>query len=82
MNPHQVFLAHSDAPEIYDTVGVLYDGGKHYGHLEVNIDRDSAGQWRAQLTPVYVFPLLDAGGQVHGYERRLYDDSVTLISAD
>jgi hypothetical protein len=60
----------------------LRDGGKHYGHLEVNIEKNSVGQWRAQLDPVYVFPLLDADGKVLGYERRLYDDSLTLISED
>ncbi len=80
LNPHQVFLAHSDAPEIYNTDGVLQDGGKHYGHLEVNIDRNSAGQWQAQLDPVYIFPLMNGGGQVLGFERRLYDDSLTLTS--
>ena len=82
LNPHQVFLAHSDAPEIYTAEGVLHDGGKHYGHLEVNIEKNSAGQWQAQLDPVYIFPKMDAGGQVLGFERRLYDDSLTLISED
>ncbi len=82
LNAQQVFLAHSDSPEIYDAGGVLRDGGKHYGHMEVNIDKNSAGQWQARLDPVYIFPLMDVGGQVPGFERRLYDDALTLISED
>jgi hypothetical protein len=80
LNPHQVFLAHTDAPEIYDSAGVLVDGGKHYGHLEVNVGKNSEGQWRAQFDAVYIFPLLDSDGQLLGFERRLYDDSFTLVS--
>ena len=82
LNPHQVFLAHSDAAEIYAADGVLRDGGKHYGHMEVNIEKNASGQWQAQLDPVYIFPKMNASGQVFGFERRLYDDSVTLISEE
>jgi hypothetical protein len=79
LNPHRVFLAHTDAPEITGPNGVLEDGGKHYGHLEVNVGKNPAGQWQAQMDAVYIFPVMDAGGQVFGFERRVYDDSVTLI---
>ena len=77
-NPAQVFLAHSDAPEVYGADGVLGDGGKHYGHLEVNIGQDPDGTWQASLEAVYVFPLLQPDGQVSGFERRVYADPVTL----
>ena len=40
---------------------------------------DEAGRWRAVLTPVYVFPLMDEQGRIIGWERRVYDDEVTLI---
>ena len=80
MNPHRTFLAHSDAPELYGPDGVLIDGGKHYGHLEVNIEQNPDGQWQAQLDAVYIFPLMDAAGRVLGFERRLYDDSYTLTT--
>jgi len=80
VNPHRAFLAHSDAPEVYGADGVLLDGGKHYGHLEVNIQQNPAGQWQAQLDAVYIFPLMDASGRVLGFERRLYDDSYTLVA--
>lgn len=79
-NPYKVFLAHSDSPEVYSEQGVLIDGGKHYGHIEINVEKGPSGHWRAQLDPVYIFPLLDEDGHVHGVERRLYDDRLTLIS--
>ena len=77
-NPYRVFLAHSDAPEIYGPDGILSDGGKHYGHLEINVEKDANGQWQAQMDPVYIFPVLNAQGQAIDFERRLYDDSFTL----
>ena len=80
VNPHRVFLAHDDAPEVYDEQGVLLDGGKHYGHLEVNVNPGREGGWEAQLDMVYVFPVTDAEGKVLNFERRLYNDSVTLFS--
>jgi len=79
INPHRVFLAHTDAPEIYGSDGVLKDGGKHYGHLEVNVQRNPDGLWQAQVDAVYIFPLINPDGQVTGFERRLYDDSYTLL---
>ena len=76
-NPHQKFLAHSDAPEIWRD-GVLVDGGKHYGHLEVDVLPGEKGSWQAVLKPVYIFPMLAADGTYLGSERRVYDDIVTL----
>ncbi|MEE4292970.1 MAG: metallophosphoesterase [Xanthomonadales bacterium] len=81
-NPYRVFLAHDDAPEVYDENGILVDGGKHYGHLEVNVSPDAAGGWRARFDMVHVFPVMDADGRVVRFERRLYDDSLTLVSRD
>ncbi len=82
-NPYQVFLAHLDAPETWNGKQML-DGGKHYGHLEVNVTRVNGG-WQARLTPVYVFPLMDEDGNVvrdpadrPRVERRIYNDEVTL----
>lgn len=77
-NPYRVFLAHADAPEIYGPDGILSDGGKHYGHLEVNVEKDANGQWQARMDPVYIFPLLNAQGRLIDFERRLYDDSFIL----
>ena len=48
---------------------MLESGGKHYGHLEVNIGTNPSGEWRAVLTPVHVFPRMTAGGALIDFER-------------
>ena len=76
-NPQRVFLAHADAPERWSDDGILLDGGRHYGHLDVRIEHDD-GIWRAKLEPVYVFPVMNAAGELQRFEARRYDDSVVL----
>ncbi|MFM7109166.1 MAG: metallophosphoesterase family protein [Planctomycetaceae bacterium] len=75
-NDKQIFVADDHAPEAWRG-NVLVSGGKHYGHVEVNVDRkaDGAG-FAVSITPVCVFPILDprAPGTVTGWERREYDD--------
>ena len=78
-NEFRVFLAHLDAPEIRDPDGVLIDGGKHYGHLEVNVEKDGEGRWEARMDMVYLFPVTDKEGRVSGFERRLYNDAAILV---
>lgn len=78
-NPYRKFLAHEHAPEVWKGKQLL-SGGKHYGHLEVNVALNAEGNWEAELTPVQVFPLLDSEGRVTGWERRTYDDVVTLTA--
>ena len=78
-NPYQKFLAHRDAPEVWQD-GALIAGGKHHGHLEVDVIPLADGRWQAVCKPVYVFPLFAADDAYLGYERRLYDDIVTLTS--
>ncbi len=75
-NPHRKFLAH-DVPEVWEGRR-LVSGGKHYGHLEVNVAPDPSGRWTAEFTPVHAFPLMDAEGKVIGWEHRTYDDVVRL----
>ena len=80
-NPWQVFLAHNDAPEVWDGKR-LVSGGKHYGHMEINVSFDeNAKRWSARILPVYAFPVMDQDGHITGWERRVYDDVVTLTSA-
>ncbi len=76
-NPFQKFLVHTDAPEVWKD-GVLVDGGKHYGHLEINVAKAGNGKWRAEITPVYVFPKVTKDGVYTGYERRQYKDVIIL----
>lgn len=79
-NPFQQFLAHDDAPEVWNG-SQLVSGGKHYGHLDVTVEvRDN--RWTAELVPVYAFPLLDENGDYLGFERRVYEDIVTLVNPD
>jgi hypothetical protein len=78
-NPYQTFLAHTDAPETW--VGdVLLSGGKHYGHLEIDVTLGAGGVWDVSITPAYAFPLLSPTnpGEIMGWERRTYDDVVTF----
>lgn len=76
-NPHRKFLVDTDAPAIWRD-NVLTDGGKHYGHLEVDVLPSKNGGWQAVLKPVYIFPLLAADGAYLGSQRRVYDDIITL----
>lgn len=66
-----------------ETGGVprLVGGGKHYGHLEINVDRvrgDRERTARITLTPVHLFPVLDKDLNVVRTERRTYDDEVVI----
>lgn len=77
-NPYQKFLVHTDVPEIWSE-GILMEGGKHYGHLEVNIKAVNDSVWQAILDPVYIFPLYDEEDSSYtDYERRVYDDQIIL----
>jgi len=79
-NTYQKFLAHKDSPEIWQD-GVLIGGGKHYGHLEVDVEQLPNEGWQAILKPVYVFPTFNKEEKIYdGYERRVYDDVITLMS--
>ena len=78
-NPYQAFLAHDDAPTVWNGSQLL-SGGKHYGHLEVNVETNELGQWQARMTPAYVFPLVNPSGVATGYERRVYNDEVIVVA--
>ena len=76
-NPHEVFRAHVDAPEVWKD-GLLVSGGKHYGHMEIVVAPNKDGVWEATLTPAYVFVTQDKAGKPCGFERRVYDDVTVL----
>jgi len=76
-NPFRKYLAHTDHPEVWDGKR-LVSGGKHYGHLEVNVAPDDMGRWKAIIEPVHAFPLMDAEGNVTGWERRVCNDVVEI----
>lgn len=76
-NPARQFLAHDNSAEVWDGRR-LVSGGKHYGHLEINVAPNGEGIWQAIIAPVQNFPLMNADGEVSGWERRQYDDVVTI----
>ncbi len=77
-NPYKKFLVPKDVPEIWEN-DVLISGGKHYGHLEVDILQQDTDIWQAILNPVYIFPLFDTLDSTYSnFERRIYDDQVIL----
>ncbi|MEM6598711.1 MAG: metallophosphoesterase, partial [Cyanobacteria bacterium P01_C01_bin.69] len=81
-NPSSQWTADQDEPELWQEVdGVLQNvaGGKHYGHLEVNLENlgDENGT-RVTFTPVYSFPVLDANYDLVETERRVYGDEIVI----
>jgi hypothetical protein len=78
-NPYRRFLAHVDAPEVWDGPRLVH-GGKHYGHLDVTVSPDANGLWSLRTVPVMAFPLMDEAGVITGWERREYADVVTITA--
>lgn len=76
INPWRKWVAHHDSPELWDGQR-LVSGGKHYGHLEIDVLPVEGGH-RIVFTPVHVFPVTNSSGEVTGFERREYDDRVEL----
>lgn len=85
INDRQIFIAHDHAPEHWNG-DVLEQGGKHYGHIEIDVrrkpsaDGERAGLFAVTITPVYVFPVLDPEkpGAIMTWERREYDDVLSF----
>ena len=87
VNDRQIFIAHDHAPEHWDG-NVLLEGGKHYGHIEVDVrrkptdaaDPEAGTGFEVTITPVHVFPILspDTPGEIVSWERRTYDDVLTF----
>ncbi len=93
-NPYSEWTASLSEPELWvevtdpvsgETYEMLIDGGKHYGHLEIDITPlDDPGLLAMiTFTPVYSFPILDADFQLIGdTERRVYGDAFSLLIND
>ncbi|RAI94038.1 T9SS type A sorting domain-containing protein [Algoriphagus yeomjeoni] len=83
-NPYRKWTADQSSVEQWNTSGanpVLVDGGKHYGHLEVNLEKKVEGDQEfaiVNFTPVYIFPVLDQNYNLQKVERRVYNDEVSL----
>ena len=85
-NPFSQWTADQSEPELWQEVnGILQNvaGGKHYGHLEVNLENLAEdGGTRVTFTPVYSFPILDANYELVDTERRVYGDEIVIDIAD
>ena len=79
-NPYEVYRAHVDAPEVYDATGTLVSGGKHYGHMDVNVTTNADGLWTATLTPTYVFVSSNTVTGAITIDRRTYPDEVVITN--
>jgi hypothetical protein len=83
-NPYRKWSADQSSVEQWNTSGanpVLTDGGKHYGHLEINVEKSVEGDQHYALinfTPVYSFPVMDQNYNLQKVERRVYKDVVNL----
>ncbi|MCF6470530.1 metallophosphoesterase [Nonomuraea sp. MG754425] len=83
-NTFSQWTADLSEPEKWEAGGDaprLVSGGKHYGHLEINVDRvrgNRGGKARLTLTPVHVFPVMDKSLSVVRSERRTYSDEVVI----
>ena len=77
VNTYKKFLAYEDSPEVWSK-GVLQKGGRHYGHLEVDVTPDEKGSWTAKVTPVYILPKEKRTGW--SFHRQIYSDVLDLIS--
>ncbi|KAB8191595.1 metallophosphoesterase [Nonomuraea phyllanthi] len=86
-NPFSKWTADQSEAEVWDTAGGtprLLSGGKHYGHLEIDVDRvPGGGKARVTLTPFHLFPVMDGSLNVVRSERRAYSDRVVIdVAAD
>jgi hypothetical protein len=75
-NPWQQWVASNDEPELWKGKQLL-KGGRHYGHLEIDLYRADNG-WDVILTPVHNFPVTNEAGVVTSIERREYNDVVRV----
>jgi len=78
-NLFQEFLVHTDVPELWNE-GILVEGGKHYGHMEVDIITSHDNFWQAAFSPAYVLPTWNSDSLKYlGYERKIYNDQFKIF---
>ncbi len=83
-NPYSKWTADQNSVEQWNTSGarpVLTDGGKHYGHLEVNLEKIIEGGEtfaKIKFSPIYAFPVMDENYNLIRVERRVYADELEL----
>jgi hypothetical protein len=84
-NQFSQWTADQKSHEQWNTSGsnpVLVDGGKHYGHLEVNVKKVKDGNKtfaQIDFEPVYIFPVMDQNYNLQRIERRVYNDLLRIL---
>ena len=78
-NPYHRWCADQSEPETWDG-NKLLGGGKHYGFLEVDVERLSGSEFRLTFQNWHTFPVNagDADFTVTGFELRPYNNRVVL----
>ncbi|KAE9527505.1 phosphoesterase [Testudinibacter aquarius] len=80
-NTYSRWSATKHEPEYWKTnkngVKHLIDGGLHYGHLHIELNKTVQGS-HMRLTPVYIFPILDDDYELIKMERREYNDIIDI----
>lgn len=84
-NQFSKWTADQKSTEQWNTSGtnpVLTDGGKHYGHLEVNLKKVKDGNKtfaQIDFEPIYIFPVMDQNYNLQRIERRIYNDQLRIL---
>lgn len=84
-NSFSKWTADQNSIEVWDNSGsnpVLLDGGKHYGHLEINVKKVKDGNKtfaQIDFEPVYAFPVMNSQYQLQRVERRVYNDPLRIM---
>lgn len=74
-NPYRQWVAHRDARELWEGEKLI-SGGKHYGHLVIEIVPKENNGYKIEMIPRYIFPVTDKFGRVSSTEVRTYDNIV------
>ena len=77
-NAWQQWVAHFDAPELWQDTQLI-SGGKHYGHLQVDIEKLNGSTFQITFAPVHVFPVMNSQGKILSFERREYANKTTVV---
>lgn len=83
-NPFRKWTADQNSTENWNTGGpvpLLEDGGKHYGHLEVNLQKvKENGKDYAKIifSPIYAFPVMNSNYDLVRVDRRVYSDEIEI----
>lgn len=77
-NEFSKWTAHNDAPE-YWKGNQLIEGGKHYGHLMIEVIPKKNNEFEVKMKPYHIFPVLDENGNLIRIDEKEYEYEVSEI---